>query len=229
MNGPVLIVAAHPDDEILGVGGTAALFAQQGREVHALILAEGATSRDPIYDVDKHKVALSSLQKNAFDAAKVLGISPPLFCGYPDNRLDSVDLLDVIKSIERVVEELQPTTVLTHHQSDLNIDHKITFEAVLTACRPVPGQCVKEILCFETLSSTEWNANPEKTFYPNYFVDITSQLAQKLKALQCYADEMRPYPHPRSLEAVEALAKIRGTSAGLHAAEAFVLIRAIKS
>lgn len=229
MNGPVLIVVAHPDDEVLGVGGTAALFAQKGRDVRVLILAEGATSRDPVRDTNKHQKALTSLQKNAIDAADILGVCAPQFCGYPDNRLDSVELLDVIKAVERVVEEHQPTTVLTHHQSDLNIDHRIAFEAVLTACRPVPDQCVKEILCFETLSSTEWSAHQEKSFYPNYYVDITAQLEQKLEALKCYASEMRPYPHARSIEAVEALAKMRGASAGVRAAEAFVLIRAIKS
>ncbi|MBX9635627.1 MAG: PIG-L family deacetylase [Magnetospirillum sp.] len=222
----VLVVAAHPDDEVLGCGGAMARHAAQGETVHVLILAEGATSRADRRDVTAHGAELEGLRKAATDAARCLGVQPPRFAGFPDNRMDSVDLLDVVKAVEAVIAETQPDTVYCHWGADLNVDHRVTHEAVLTACRPLPGSSVRRILAWETVSSTEWGLQP---FQPNSFVGLDQDcLERKRQALICYASEMRDFPHARSMEAVEALARLRGANVGLPAAEAFVLIRSVE-
>lgn len=218
----VLIVAAHPDDEVLGVGATAALHARRGDRVQPVILAEGATSRGA------DDGAVSRLQTCAFDSARILGTAQPIFLGFPDNRLDQVPLLDVVQRIEPIVRSLRPTMVYTHHGGDLNIDHRIAFEAVMTACRPMPGASVRSVRTFETLSATGWLRGGGPDFSPNLFCGIGATLALKLDALRVYADELRSFPHARSLEAVEALARLRGAEAGLGAAEAFAIVRAIE-
>ena len=144
--------------------------------------------------------------------------------------MDSVALLDVVKVVERHVARVAPRVVYTHHPSDLNVDHNVVHRAVLTACRPLPGSSVERILCFEVPSSSEWQAlTAAPAFAPNWFNDVSATLPLKLKALLAYASEMHPFPHPRSLEAVEHLARWRGASAGFAAAEAFVLARARES
>ena len=220
----VLIVAAHPDDEVLGVGGAVARHVADGDDVCALILAEGATSR---YAPDKEKAQseIESLREAARAAARVLGCQPPMFAGLPDNRLDSVDLLDLVKKIEEVIEQVRPSTIYTHHAGDLNVDHELAARAVLTACRPLPVSSVTKIYGFETVSNTEWAAPGDGSFKPNHFVDISPFLKQKLDALSHYEVEMRSFPHPRSYEAIKALASWRGASAGMEAAEAFTVVR----
>jgi len=226
---PVLVVAAHPDDEVLGCGGTVAGHAAAGRKVHVLILAEGATARDARRGAGRRQAELAALRRAARAAARVLGAAPPEFCGLPDNRLDSLPLIDVVKRVERVVERLRPAIVYTHHGGDLNVDHRIAHAAVLTACRPVPGASVARIYAFETVSSSEWAATAQQQgFQPTHFVDIAAHLAAKARALDCYAGEMRAFPHPRSPEAVAALASWRGASVGLAAAEAFVVVRQVE-
>ena len=224
----VLVVAAHPDDEVLGCGGTLARHAAKGDVVNILILAEGATSRAEAPGAGKEAGTIAALREAAAKAAKILGAQPPRFAGLPDNKMDSLPLLEVVKEVEKIIAETRPSIVYTHHHGDLNIDHRITHQAALTACRPLPGAPVKALYGFETLSSTEW-AGPEaqNAFCPQHFCDISQQLAAKLEALRCYNLEMRPFPHPRSFEAVEALARLRGASAGLTAAEAFETIRCI--
>jgi len=217
----ILVVAAHPDDEILGCGGVMARHAQMGDSVNILIVAEGATSRSPSEgggDVDE-------LQTSARRAAGILGANEPEFLGLPDNRLDSLPLLDVIKPVEKRINEIGPSVVYTHHAGDLNIDHRIVHQSVMTACRPLPGCSVTAIFAFEVLSSTEWGVAPGGEFVPNHFVNIDKHLEKKLAALGCYEGEMRPFPHARSLEAARALALVRGSAAGLRAAEAFVTLR----
>jgi LmbE family N-acetylglucosaminyl deacetylase len=224
----VLAVAAHPDDEILGCGGILARHADAGDDVHVLIVAEGATSRDDRRDAAGRCDEMAGLRQAARAAAGVLGAHPPVFLGLPDNRLDQLALLDVVKAIEAVVAPLAPAVVYTHHGGDLNIDHRIVHQATLTACRPLPGSSVEAIFAFETLSSTEW-ASPASgdAFRPTRFVDISGQLERKLKALRCYAGEMRAFPHARSEDAIEALARVRGSSAGIEAAEALAVIRQV--
>ncbi len=224
----VLVVAAHPDDEILGCGGTLARHAAAGEAVHVLILAEGATARDERRSAQAHANELAALRQAAADAAACIGARPPRFAGFPDNRMDSLDLLDIVKAVETVVAETAPAVVYTHHGGDLNQDHRLTHQAVLTACRPLPGAPVRAIHAFETLSSSEWGSPmPGAGFVPSRFVDIGAQLETKLRALECYAAEMRPFPHARSRDNVTALARHRGASAGLPAAEAFVVLREI--
>ena len=216
----VLVVAAHPDDEILGCGGTVARHAAEGDDVHILIVAEGATSRPK-----GSKDDVEQLTEAANRAAEAIGAKAPRLLGLPDNRLDTVALLDIIQPIEDIIREVTPQTVYTHHGSDLNLDHRTVHQAVVTACRPLPGSSVRRLYGFETLSSTEWStASMGPAFNPAHFVGISDFLAAKNAALECYEMEMRPFPHPRSVEAVTALARVRGSQAGLATAEAFEVI-----
>jgi len=220
----VLVVGAHADDEVLGCGGTMARLAAEGADVHVLLLADGETSRDGarLQEQEARKAA-------AADAARILGCKSTISHDFPDNRLDSVDLLDIVKVIELRLAELQPDTVFAHHNGDVNIDHRRVHEAVLAACRPQPGHSVKQLLFYEVASSTEWRpAGSGVPFVPNTFFDISSTLIKKQAALNAYAAEMRDFPHARSIEAVAALAHWRGATVGVGAAEAFVLGRCIK-
>jgi len=225
----ILVVASHPDDEVLGCGGSLAKWAIEGHEVHILIMAEGVTSRDNHIDSVSRNEELSMLFEATNDAAAILGSSSVELLKYPDNRMDSVDLLDVVKALEVRINKLQPELVLTHFAKDLNIDHRVTHEAVITACRPQPGQSVERMLSFEVPSSTEWQSpGVEYPFVPNWFEEISGTLALKMKALKAYKSEMRQWPHVRSLQAVEHLARWRGASVGVEAAEAFMLIRNVR-
>jgi N-acetylglucosamine malate deacetylase 1 len=221
-----LIIAAHPDDETLGCGGSIAKWAKDGHEVHLLIMAEGVTSRDKHRNRNSSKQELSILAQSVKRAADILGVKSVELLNYPDNRMDSVNLLDVVKSIEKYVAKFQPVVVVTHHSGDLNVDHQITHQAVITACRPQPGQQVKRILSFEVPSATGWQSpsfgNP---FVPNWFENISETLELKIKALEAYESEMREWPHARSIEAVQHLAKWRGASVGFSAAESFMILR----
>lgn len=224
-----LVIAAHPDDEVLGCGATMARLAQQGWAVHVLIVAEGATSRGAQRDRGGATAELSELARAARAANDILGAASLALEAFPDNRMDSVDLLDVVKVVERSIEQHQPSVVLTHHAGDVNIDHRVLHDAVIAACRPLPGSGVRELLFFEVPSSTEWRPPASgPAFHPNVFVDVSAQLELKLKALGAYASEMRPFPHARSIEAVRALAMWRGASAGCAAAEAFILGRSLR-
>ncbi|MAV65266.1 MAG: GlcNAc-PI de-N-acetylase [Candidatus Marinimicrobia bacterium] len=223
-----LIIAAHPDDEILGCGGSIAKWTHEGNDVHILIMAEGATSRDFQRDRNVKQTEISDLKSSAKAASKILGVKSIDFADYPDNRMDSIDLLDVVKSVENKIDLIEPDVVITHHIGDLNIDHQIIHRAVTTACRPQPNQFVKFLLSFEVASSTEWQSpSANLNFNPNWFEDISSTLNLKLNALEVYSSEMRDWPHSRSLKAVDHLAKWRGATVGIEAAEAFMLIKKI--
>ena len=222
----VLIVAAHPDDEVLGCGGTIAHHADVGDQVQVLIVAEGATSRQQQRDRNQASDELSALAQAAQKAGAILGAKGVELLDLPDNRLDSLDRLDLIKQIEERIACHQPQVVYSHHAGDVNIDHRRLHEAVVTACRPTPGQPVLRLLSFEVASSTEWQpAGSAPAFHPNWFVDISSQWPRKREALEAYASEMRPWPHARSIEALEHLARWRGAQVGVEAAEAFCLLR----
>jgi len=222
----VLVVAAHPDDEVLGCGGTIARHVDNGDQVQVLIMAEGATAR--LHHRDRVEVSeeLSTLDRAAKAAGSILGVVGVELLDLPDNRLDSLDRLDLIKLIEWQIERHQPQVVYAHHAADVNIDHRRMHEAVVTACRPIPGHCVRRLLSFEVASSTEWQVPfSAPAFQPNLFVDISAQWDRKRAALEAYASEMRPWPHARSIEAVEHLARWRGAQVGVKAAEAFCLLR----
>ncbi len=219
----VLVVAAHPDDEALGCGGTIARHAADGDDVFVAFLADGVTSRAPGAD---HSAGISRRQAAARSAARILGVRDVRFGDLPDNRLDTLPLLTLAQAVEAIVEDVGATTIYTHFAHDLNVDHRLVHEAVMTAVRPQPGSRVATVLTFETASSTEWRTPQSATaFAPDWFVDITDTLDLKLKALDAYAEEMRPWPHARSREAVEHLARWRGATIGRQAAEAFVLAR----
>ena len=225
----ILVIAAHPDDEVLGCGGSMAKWSKNGHKVHVLIMAEGATSRDKKRDRVARQKELSHLAQSANKAGKILGVQSVELFDFPDNRMDSVDLLDVVKSVEEHIKKSKPEVVVTHHSGDLNIDHQITQQAVMAACRPQPGHPVKRILSFEVPSATDWQSPTVcNHFVPNWFEDISETLELKIKALNAYKSEMRKWPHARSIEAVEYLARWRGASVGYEAAEAFMLIREIR-
>jgi LmbE family N-acetylglucosaminyl deacetylase len=217
----VLVVAAHPDDELLGCGGTLARHVLRGEEVHALVLADGATSR---YD-DR---MTDTLAASARDAAKHLGLSSIEFGWFPDQRLDAVALLDLTQHVEGVVDRLRPSVVYTHFPGDANADHGLTARAAWTACRPYVLPRLRRFAVYETPSSTEWGwplGSP--VFQPTRFVDVSETLPQKLAAMACYGSELRPYPHPRSLRALEERAAYWGSQVGLSAAEPFQVLREI--
>ena len=223
----VLIVAAHPDDEILGVGGTIRKHIQAGDEVNVIILGEGLTSRTNKRK-DTEQNSIDKLNESANKAMEIIGYKKLYLEKLPDNRFDSVDLIEIVKIIEKHILVLKPDIVYTHYYMDLNLDHRITFQAVITACRPIGDYSVKEIYAFETPSSTEWNFKNNNAFNPNVFIDIKDTIEIKLEAMKCYESEIREYPHPRSLKALEIIAAKWGTVVGKEYVEAFELIRKIE-
>jgi LmbE family N-acetylglucosaminyl deacetylase len=224
----VLVIAAHPDDEVLGCGATAARLVQEHHQVHFAILGEGITSRHASRS-DADASQLASLHKQAEAAAAKLGVTSLALHSLPDNRLDTVPLLEVVKVVEDLVDRIKPEVIYTHHPGDLNVDHGVIHRAVLTATRPVPGQSVREIYAFEVPSSTEWAFGSwQATFRPNIFVDVAATLEMKIAAMACYQTESREFPHPRSPEALRAVATRWGSVAGCHAAEAFELVRSVR-
>lgn len=220
----VLVVAAHPDDEVLGCGGTIARHGREGDSVHVVIMAEGLTSRGEPDAGDRTALAAA-----ARAASEALGVASLDFVNFPDNRMDGVDLLDITREIERHIDAVDPCIVYSHHGGDVNIDHQRTHQAVVTACRPLPGRRVRELLFFETPSSTEWQTpGSASSFAPNHWVDISRDMERKTEALRCYESEMRPWPHPRSYDAVRRLNLLRGAAVGVEAAEAFMIGRSIR-
>lgn len=220
----ILILAAHPDDEALGCGGTIAKFANSGATIHVAFLADGVFSRCG-NNVEQQK-ELHARRAAAQKACDILGVKSISFGEFPDNRMDTVALLDIIKAVETQIVEHQPDTVFTHHAGDVNIDHRRMHEAVVAACRPQRDQPVKSLLCFEVPSSTEWQLpGSAPAFTPNWFINISQTLDRKLAALDAYAAELRAWPHPRTLLGVEHLARWRGATVGVDAAEAFMLGR----
>lgn len=223
----VLILAAHPDDEVLGCGGTIAKLANDGAFIHVAFLSDGITSRGgggAAFDAQ-----LSARRNAAKKACEILGVTSVSFGDFPDNRMDTVALLDITKVVEALIAEHLPEIVFTHHAGDVNIDHRRLHDAVVTSCRPQKGHSVKTLLCFEVPSSTEWQlAGSGPVFIPNWFVDISKTLDRKLLALDAYAAELRDWPHPRSKQGVEYLARWRGATVGAEAAESFLLGRQLK-
>ncbi|MEK7478401.1 MAG: PIG-L family deacetylase [Patescibacteria group bacterium] len=219
----VLVVAAHPDDEVLGCGATIARHADEGDEVWVLILVEGVTSRIGGSKEEDNK-ELDALRGSAKKANEVLGVKRLILREFPDNKLDSVALLDVVQSIESVMSEFKPNIVYTHHHSDVNVDHRIIAEAVESAIRPMERSFVNRAFSFEIASSSEWNFVKSDPFRPNVFINIENYINKKIMALKCYGSELRDFPHPRSIEYIEALAKVRGAQSGMRAAESFSLV-----
>ena len=224
----VLVVVAHPDDEILGVGGTInKLVRDYNCRVKVIILGEGITSRG---EKDTNfENQLSIHKNNIIEAKKILGYQELAVYNLPDNRFDTIPLLDIIKIIEKEKEEFKPEVIFTHHLGDVNIDHQRTFEAVTVSTRPLESELVKTIICFETLSGTEWipSSDPRK-FSPNFYLEIkNNNLQSKIDAMNSYEFEKRKFPHPRSEEGIKTRAKMWGITIGKKYAEAFQVIRLI--
>lgn len=227
-NKRIMVVVAHPDDELLGCGATMhKLINDYGCSIRAIILGEGITSRADSRDVDKWKVELDKHKANIHAAAHQIGYESVAMYDFPDNRFDTVALLDIIKIIEKEKDTFQPEIIFTHHGGDLNIDHQRTFDAVMTACRPLPDEIVKSIITFETPSGTEWRASSDpRHFVPNLFFEISEEnLKAKVKGMESYEFEKRAYPHPRSPEALRILAQRYGIMMGGELYEAFQIIR----
>ena len=226
MSKKILIIAAHPDDEVLGCFGAVARMVKEGDEAYTLILGEGKTSRDERRSVENKKAELNILNQEIEKANSVINIKKTFIENFPDNRFDSVDLLDIVKAILKVKEEVKPDIIFTHYENDLNIDHQITYQAVVTATRPMEDESVKEIYSFEVLSSTEWNY--PLSFSPDLFFDISETIKLKKEAMKQYNSELCQFPHPRSIEGIELNAKYHGMRVGKAYVEAFKTVRVIK-
>ena len=219
----ILVVAAHPDDEALGCGGAILRHVEQGDSVHLVLMTDGEMARESATtcDIERRFAAVLKVKE-------ILGISSVESLGFSDNRMDSHPLLNIIQSLEKIISKIRPTIVYTHHHGDLNIDHRLTQQAVMTACRPLPDASVREIYGFEILSSSEWSLSSSLHFTPHLFIDISNQLNTKLQAIDVYASEMLPAPHSRSVHHIEILARHRGYTVGTQAAEAFEVYRMIR-
>lgn len=228
----IMIIVAHPDDELLGLGATMnRLITEYNVITHVVILGEGVTSRADKRDTEKWKKELINHKNNILEAQRIIGYHSVNTYDLPDNRFDTVALLDIIKIVEKEKSDFQPDVIFTHHGGDVNIDHQRTFEAVITSCRPMKHEIVKTIVTFETMSGTEWRASTDpKHFVPNFFISFSKKnLDIKLEAMNAYLYEKREYPHPRSAEALEIVAKRWGVSVGKNYAEAFCLVRNISN
>jgi len=222
MNKTVLVVAAHSDDEALGCAGTIAKHVAAGDAVHVIYMADGVSSRDVSGAEVNQRWTLAQ------QACEILGVFSTKSFNFPDNKMDSIPLLDIVQAIEAEIKKTHPEIIYTHHIGDLNVDHQITHKALLVACRPQPGSSVKEVYSFEVLSSTEWQTPGVNVFCPNVYVDITEFIEIKKKVLSVYSEEMRQPPHTRSIENALRLCELRGSAVGIKSAEAFMCIREIK-
>ncbi len=219
-----MVIAAHPDDEILGCGGLLLRLKKEGSKLYALILGEGMTSRG-----EKYKEKIKELRNCAKKSSSIIGFNEIYFEDFPDNKFDTVPLLNIIKIAEKHIGKIKPDIIFTHHKGDLNIDHRLTYQAVITACRPRTGFKHPTIYSFEIPSSTEANVNTsEDMFKPNYFVKIKkTEMEKKKAALKEYKSEIRKYPNSRSIKGIEIMAKDWGRKIGVEYAEAFELVREI--
>jgi LmbE family N-acetylglucosaminyl deacetylase len=217
-----VVLGAHPDDEILGAGGTLARHVRGGDEVHAIVLADGASSRAP----DELMV---TLKKDATRAAELIGFASLQLQSLPDQRLDTVPFIDLTQTIESLLDEIRPHVVYTHFPGDVNADHGLVARATWTACRPYAQPQLRRFAVFETPSSTEW-AWPlnDGVFQPNLFVDITETLDSKIAAMECYESELRDYPHPRSSRSLRERAALWGSQVGRPAVEPFRVFRDVQ-
>ena len=223
----VLLLAAHPDDEVLGCGGTIGRLSREGHDVYIAILGEGITSRYSQREKADQSL-VQELHARSRKVAAFLGAKDLQMYGLPDNRFDTVPLLEIVKMIEEIIKKISPQIVYTQHGGDLNIDHTMVYRATLTATRPIAESSVKTIYAYEAPSSTEWAFQKfDPSFHPNVFVDIIGTLEMKIQAMQLYESETREFPHPRSLDALRMIARRWGSVAGLEAAEAFELVREV--
>lgn len=222
----ILVIAAHPDDEIYGMGGTIAKLSFQGHEVHVLIVTDGCTAQYAGRP-DLPKI-IGRKHTEALEANQLLGVKQVHFGAFPDMRLDTVPHVEVNRLIEETVDTVAPEAVYTHFYGDVNLDHQMVYRSTLVAVRPVPGQSVRELYCYRVPSSTEWSPQLGHTaFLPNVMVEIGDFEDVKEQALLAYQTETRVYPHPRSPRYVWETDRTRGLEWGLGPAEAFLQLRKI--
>ena len=215
----ILVIGAHPDDEVLGLGGTLARHVKNGDEVFPLICADGSQVR--YAEEERENLKLACMKSCA-----ELGLQAPEFLGFPDQKLDTFSQIELTQAIEERIQKYQPEVVYTHHFGDINRDHQVLNEVTLVATRPKPGGGVLRVLSYMVPSSTDWAPfTTGRTFLPNWFVDISETIEDKLRAVSHYSSEVPPYPHPRSLEAIRNQARFWGSSIGFEYAEPFVLMR----
>lgn len=234
----ILVIAAHPDDEILGMGGTLKKLSKKHR-IKIVFMATGIFARRSTtyknvtkYEVEKKtkkhiENQIQNLRCDAKNACKIVGVTDVEFIDFPDNEMDLVSNLQITKKIEERIEEFNPKTIFTHSPHDINIDHRLIYNATLTATRPISNHNIEKVISFEVPSSTEWNF--PSSFSPNIFINVEKELQYKLRAMKAYKDELREFPHPRSVAALEAIAKRWGSVSGFKAAEAFCLVRQLSS
>lgn len=223
----ILVVAAHPDDEVYGMGGTIAKLADEGNEVHVLIVTDGSTTqyagRPDLEQILENK------RQETSAAAQILGVKKVHYGFLPDMKLDTLPHVEVNRVIEQAVREIQPDVVYTHFYGDVNLDHQMVYRSTLVAVRPVPSQCVKELYCYYVPSSTEWSPQLTHTaFMANVKVDISKYEEKKKQALLAYKTEIREYPHPRSAQYVQEMDRVCGLQWGMAGSEGFVLLRKIE-
>ena len=227
-NKRIMIVVAHPDDELLGLGATMhKLINEYEVQTHVVILGEGITSRGEKRNPEMWHEELKTHKQNIKDAQAAIGYHSVSTYDFPDNRFDTVALLDIIKVVEKEKEEFQPEIIFTHHGGDLNIDHQKTFEAVVTATRPMKDEVVKTIITFETPSGTEWQASSDpRRFIPNLFIEVSEDdIEAKIKGMESYEFEKREWPHPRSSIALKIICQKNGVNIGVDYAERFSIVR----
>lgn len=223
----VLVIVAHPDDEVLGMGGTIAKLTKNGSEVHLLIVTDGSSSQ--YRDSVNLKQIIENKKNETNSAAKALGIKSVIYGGLPDMKLDVTPHTDINQVIEDAIDAIKPDVVFTHFWGDVNKDHQAVYESTLVATRPQAGQVVKELYCYSVPSSTEWNpCKADSMFMPNVYVEIENYKEQKYKAIAAYATELRDYPHPRSVQHLKELDVVVGLQVGLKATESFVCLRKIE-
>lgn len=223
MNKCVLVIAAHVEDEVLGCGGAIVRHVAEGDTVHAIFMTGGVTLRAKTTPggIERHLAA-------AKKAHKILGLHRVEFLDLPVNSMDSISLLKIVQALELLIQSFSPTLIYTHHYGDLNADHRLTHQAVITACRPMPDNVVKEILSFEIFPCTDWASQTQEPFVPNVFVDISRFFNAKLEALQAYQSVINSTPCSRTVAHSEYLARHRGYTVGVAAAEAFFLVRSFR-
>lgn len=231
----VLVIVAHPDDEVLGMGGTLRKLSVKNHDIKVVFLATGIAARrsdkfrnETKYEINKTLIKkmeeqIKKLRLDAKRALKILGIKNIEFFNFPDNEMDMVSNLEITKTIENIIKKFKPDVIYTHTKNDINVDHRAIFNATITATRPSTRVNVKKVICFEVPSSSEWNFGD--TFSPNIFVDIKRELSYKKKAIRAYKTELKKFPHPRSVNSLDIIAKRWGTVSGFEASEAFELIR----